>query len=196
MRYSSRRFARTGTLILLSLLSIFFASEAHASWLQAVIAKLQQRGRIVVTGDPLTDGIYYIDAIDFTSFAGEGCVINSLCQYGVRIGGVVYDGQLNNFLIRNCNKPGTGIVCGNPQQRRVQSRRSGEAVLTGNDSGSKINLRSAPSANSRYLGYGLIGDRVRVLRQANGEDGYIWYQVQFPRSGAIGWIRGTFVRLL
>jgi SH3-like domain-containing protein len=40
--------------------------------------------------------------------------------------------------------------------------------------------------------YGLVGDRVQVLRAIVNE-GNAWYSVKFP-SGAQGWIRGDFVQ--
>jgi len=67
-----------------------------------------------------------------------------------------------------------------------------EAVLTANKVKVWINLRETPSEIGKYLGYGLVGDRVQIIAQATG-DNYIWYEVRFPRSGAQGWIRGDFV---
>jgi hypothetical protein len=69
-----------------------------------------------------------------------------------------------------------------------------EAVLTASDPDSQITLRANPSESSKSLGYGLVGDRVQVIEQTT-IDGYIWHKVQFPRSGAVGWIRGDFVTL-
>jgi hypothetical protein len=69
---------------------------------------------------------------------------------------------------------------------------SSEVVLTANETNARINLREAPSANGKYLGYGLVGDRVQSIDQTTS-DGYIWYKVQFPNSGAQGWIRGDFI---
>jgi hypothetical protein len=69
---------------------------------------------------------------------------------------------------------------------------SSEVVLTANDANARINLRETPSANGKYLGYGLIGDRVQAIDQTTA-DGYTWYKVQFPKSGAQGWIRGDFI---
>lgn len=67
------------------------------------------------------------------------------------------------------------------------------AILRANNPDSQINLRSAPTTNSRKLGYGLVGDSVTVLGRSRDNYGYTWYKVQFPRSKAIGWIRGDFV---
>ena len=40
-----------------------------------------------------------------------------------------------------------------------------------------------------------VGDRVMVLESTKGDDGYIWYYVQFPESKAEGWIRGDLVQV-
>jgi len=70
-----------------------------------------------------------------------------------------------------------------------------DAILRANDPNARINLRQSPDPNSQQLGYGLVGDRVQILNQTSGTDGYTWYRVQFPNSGALGWIRGDFVRV-
>lgn len=81
-----------------------------------------------------------------------------------------------------------------PQAETISSTAvdSLEAVLTADDPDSQINLRESPSATGRRKGYGLVGDRVIVIKQSTA-DGSIWYQVRFPESGAQGWIRGDFV---
>lgn len=66
------------------------------------------------------------------------------------------------------------------------------AVLSGSDLGSHINVRSAPTTTASSPHYGLVGDRVEVLNQTEGSDGYPWYYIQFS-SGAKGWVRGDFV---
>lgn len=75
----------------------------------------------------------------------------------------------------------------------VDSASAQNAILKANNPDSRINLRSAPTTNSRQLGYGLVGDSVNILERSRGSNGYTWYKVQFPRSQAIGWIRGDFV---
>lgn len=70
-----------------------------------------------------------------------------------------------------------------------------EGVLQANDPEAQINLRELPDVNSRSLGYGVVNDRVTILDQKTGEDSYVWYKVKFPKSGATGWIRGTFVKV-
>ncbi len=78
------------------------------------------------------------------------------------------------------------------------------ATLTAETPGSQINLRSGPSANYQKQGYGLVGDRVHLLRSIpNGDantlavnqdrQGFDWYRVGFPKSGARGWIRADFL---
>lgn len=83
----------------------------------------------------------------------------------------------------------TSIVC----TSFTLSASAQNAILRGNNPDSQINLRSAPTTNSRKLGYGLVGDSVTILERSRGSNGYTWYKVQFPRSKAIGWIRGDFV---
>jgi len=67
------------------------------------------------------------------------------------------------------------------------------ATLIAQDSGSRINVRSAPSTQATSPHYGLAGDRVEVLQARIGQDQYMWNYVKFS-SGATGWVRGDFVR--
>lgn len=69
------------------------------------------------------------------------------------------------------------------------------AVITGSVPGSRVNVRSAPTMTATAPSYGLVGDRVEVLDQTSGKDGYTWYYVRFA-SGAEGWIRGDFVSVI
>lgn len=66
------------------------------------------------------------------------------------------------------------------------------AVLSGSHSGSRINVRSQPRINASSPHYGLVGDRIQIIKDAQGYDGYTWYYVRFS-SGAEGWIRGDYV---
>ncbi|MEA5511878.1 SH3 domain-containing protein [Crocosphaera sp. UHCC 0190] len=71
------------------------------------------------------------------------------------------------------------------------------AILRSNDPNSRINLRSGPSISTKNLGYGLPGDQVTLLEFAVGSDQgprVPWIKVKFVKSGAIGWIRGDFVK--
>ncbi|MEA5574027.1 SH3 domain-containing protein [Calothrix sp. UHCC 0171] len=61
------------------------------------------------------------------------------------------------------------------------------ATLAGNR-GNKINVRSAPSLNSKVLHYGLSGDLVTVENTYTEYGKLRWYQVRFP-SNATGWVR-------
>ena len=77
------------------------------------------------------------------------------------------------------------------------------ATLTGETPDSRINLRSGPSTKSQPEGFGLVGDRVHILRKPGGtpqdlaitkdRQGFSWYKVGFPESGARGWIRHDFI---
>lgn len=66
------------------------------------------------------------------------------------------------------------------------------AVLAGAQYGSRVNVRSGPSTSTYSPHYGLVGDRVWVINQVEGNDGYSWFYVRFS-SGAEGWIRGDFI---
>jgi SH3-like domain-containing protein len=68
------------------------------------------------------------------------------------------------------------------------------ALLIGNEPGSRINVRSAPSLNASSPHYGLVGDRVTVIRFTTGAAGDRWYYIRFS-SGAEGWVRADFVQI-
>ncbi|PSR17814.1 hypothetical protein C8255_10680 [filamentous cyanobacterium CCP3] len=70
------------------------------------------------------------------------------------------------------------------------------ARLTAQEANSRINLRTQPSAQSSDQGYGLVGDPIQILNQAQGDDGFTWYLVKFEGSGAEGWIRSDFVKIV
>jgi hypothetical protein len=67
------------------------------------------------------------------------------------------------------------------------------AELVSSDRGSQINVRSSSSVWSEALHYGFSGDRVQILHQQQGDDGRLWYYIQFDRSGASGWVRSDLV---
>ncbi len=94
-------------------------------------------------------------------------------------------------------KPSGNRHSSSPSPRPQSSISTAEAILTVSGTNAEVNLRATPSVTSNRLGYGLAGDRVQIIKQAASTDGddYIWYQVRFPRSGAIGWIREDFVRV-
>jgi hypothetical protein len=69
------------------------------------------------------------------------------------------------------------------------------AVLVGEETGSRVNVRAYPSTQADSPSYGLVGDRVEVIEQKEGRDGYMWFCVRFP-SGVTGWVRADLVRYL
>lgn len=69
------------------------------------------------------------------------------------------------------------------------------AVLVGRVTGSRVNVRAYPSLEADSPHYGLVGDRVEIIKQTKGEDGFTWYYVEF-NSGAKGWIRADFVKFI
>lgn len=68
------------------------------------------------------------------------------------------------------------------------------ASLTAQEANSEINVRSQPTVDSTATGYGLVGDTVKLLKTADGTDGFAWYYAKFDESGAEGWIRGDFIK--
>lgn len=66
------------------------------------------------------------------------------------------------------------------------------ARLTSRNPGSAINVRTAPTTQAAAPSVGFAGDRVEILSQTRGADGFIWYRVRFS-SGVQGWVRGDFV---
>lgn len=68
-----------------------------------------------------------------------------------------------------------------------------ETAIIRGASGSRVNVRDSPSTSAAVRHYGLGGDRVTILNQTNAPDGYRWYFVEFPKSGARGWIRGDLL---
>lgn len=69
---------------------------------------------------------------------------------------------------------------------------SGE--LTAQEKNAEINVRSAPSAESTAVGFGLVGTPVVLLNSTMGDDGYSWYEIEFKLSSARGWVRGDLVK--
>jgi SH3-like domain-containing protein len=68
------------------------------------------------------------------------------------------------------------------------------AYITGNQQGSRVNVRTGPGARFDANAYGLVGDAVQVIGQAFSNDCETWFRVRFPISGHIGWIHGDFIR--
>lgn len=66
------------------------------------------------------------------------------------------------------------------------------ATIVSQEAGSK-NIRSGPG-----IGYGVAheaypGDRVIIQDSAQDVDGYTWYKISFPESGAQGWIAAQLI---
>lgn len=70
-----------------------------------------------------------------------------------------------------------------------------EGILTANDPKAEINLQTEPTPRSRVKGYGKVGDRVEILNQVRSREGLTWYEVKFPSSGEVGWVRSEFIRV-
>jgi hypothetical protein len=67
------------------------------------------------------------------------------------------------------------------------------AVLTATDAQAEINVRAEPTTESDILGVGRVGDRITLLRNASGDDGYGWYYLSFQNTDTTGWVRGDFI---
>lgn len=74
---------------------------------------------------------------------------------------------------------------------RVKSRSARSGV---------INVRSGPGINYSAPHYGVVGDEVIILVEKNGRyaietdvQGFKWVRVEFPKTGAKGWIRRDFI---
>lgn len=70
------------------------------------------------------------------------------------------------------------------------------AELIGNKRFAQINVRIEPSTTGAIAGLAYSGDRIRVLSQTQTRDGQTWYKMESNRSGIVGWVQGTQVRLL
>lgn len=79
-----------------------------------------------------------------------------------------------------------------------------QADLRADNPKARINVREGAGQNFRVRHYGVVGDRVMLLRERrNGppEDiatrtdrqGYSWYRVGFPETRATGWVRSDFL---
>jgi uncharacterized protein YgiM (DUF1202 family) len=66
------------------------------------------------------------------------------------------------------------------------------SVLTAREPSAAINIREFASMNSRVRYHASPGDPVQVSGSAQGDDGFLWYQVRFA-SGAVGWVRSDLV---
>ncbi|NET38101.1 MAG: SH3 domain-containing protein [Cyanothece sp. SIO1E1] len=69
------------------------------------------------------------------------------------------------------------------------------AVLITQDVGSRVNIRSAPTTQSSIVHRGVTGDPVEILREAPGEDGFVWHYIKFTNSALVGWVRNDLLRI-
>ncbi|PZO10674.1 MAG: serine/threonine protein kinase [Leptolyngbya foveolarum] len=67
-----------------------------------------------------------------------------------------------------------------------------DAVLIG-EAGSK-NIRSGPGVSYGKVHDGFPGDRVIITNTDQDADGYTWYEISFPKSGAKGWVAAQLVK--
>mgnify|MGYP002777190477 FL=1 len=82
----------------------------------------------------------------------------------------------------------------------AQARSGCEANLIAKDSYAQINVRSGPGTEYSSPHYGVVGDRVIILRGnvdgfaiARDRNGARWVKVEFSKSRARGWIRRDFL---
>jgi Bacterial SH3 domain len=68
------------------------------------------------------------------------------------------------------------------------------ATLNATDVNSRINVRSAPSVTAKAMHFGVVGDRIEVLRTVSRTNDMDWHYVRFGSSGAEGWVRVDFIR--
>lgn len=118
-----------------------------------------------------------------------------------------YSDAIYRVMVKNGEREGT-IALANSAMLRGDRRSSassssvppainppgnGTARLRSRDSGSAINIRAGASTASEIRHSGYSGDQVEIVNQVSGEDGYRWYSIRFPQSGATGWVRGDFI---
>jgi serine/threonine protein kinase, bacterial len=68
-----------------------------------------------------------------------------------------------------------------------------DATIVGN-AGSK-DIRSGPGMKYSAPHIAYPGDRVKVIASSRDEGGETWYQIVFPKSGAVGWIQSQLLNL-
>ena len=62
------------------------------------------------------------------------------------------------------------------------------------DKDSTTNVRAGAGTNYAVKYVARSGDRVRILDRTQDSGGYAWYRVNFPKSGAEGWIAGQLLQ--
>jgi Protein of unknown function (DUF2927) len=94
-----------------------------------------------------------------------------------------------------CGISSTILLGGGALSSYAQSANSQLVELTAADPSTQIDVRLQPSTAATAPHYGLVGDRVQVLNQTTGRDGFVWYYVRFSQAPqAEGWVRGDFVQ--
>jgi serine/threonine protein kinase, bacterial len=73
----------------------------------------------------------------------------------------------------------------------AESASAGTQITLNSSQGGQINLYDRPSFAASSPSYGLSGDRVTILKEAQGDDGDLWYFVRFA-SGAEGWVSSAY----
>ncbi|NEQ99357.1 MAG: SH3 domain-containing protein [Cyanothece sp. SIO2G6] len=69
------------------------------------------------------------------------------------------------------------------------------AILMTQDVGSRVNVRSQPTTQAPIVHQGMTGDRLQTLQEAQGDDGFIWYEVRFEDASIQGWVRSDLLQL-
>lgn len=80
-----------------------------------------------------------------------------------------------------------------PPQPPPTPTSSTNATLIGSP-GSK-NIRTGPGINYRARHIAYPGDRVQIIGSDYDQEGYLWYKVYFPKSGADGWIAAQLIKV-
>jgi hypothetical protein len=136
----------------------------------------------------------------FFSTCGAHCTASVQWQYsGVTYRVMVKNGEregtiavANSAMLRGDRRSSSGSPPSSAP-RTVNPPSSGIVRLNSRDSGSAINIRAGASTTAEILHLGYSGDQVEIISQFSGEDGYRWYNIRFPQSGATGWVRGDFI---
>ncbi|WP_156434813.1 SH3 domain-containing protein [Leptolyngbya sp. O-77] len=69
--------------------------------------------------------------------------------------------------------------------------------ITGQDPGSRVNVRAGAGTHHSVRYQAVVGDEVdNALEGRVASDGYCWFKVRLTRSGVVGWVRSDFVELM
>jgi hypothetical protein len=66
------------------------------------------------------------------------------------------------------------------------------AYITGNEVGSRVNIRTGPGLQYNTNGHGLVGEDITALDMALDTDCAVWIRVRFPSSGHEAWIHQNY----